>query len=496
MALLAWLAAAGTAAGGAAQFVPDIPRFWSDELLHEYELPLATPDRTPRHVPAEDDEKLPERTLYRSYPVYHPDHEPPGYFEKLQSAEPEVIFDAKALQTEADWIAAGQLVFEMPMDFNGPIVFRDWPRDREWYARHRVPVARDGTVPGLRWVVRKKGTVDLGNLSCAMCHTRVIADGLVVPGAQGNFPFDAVSAPTFDGAPVPVIRGVMRTLVGVPWDADTTARLDALTVADAQQAFSAIPAGVIMRQGTSMSAPPAIPDLIGIRDRRYLDKTGLGRHFGPADLMRYAAMNQTMDVLGDYGGFVPAAADGRTLPPPGKATFTGTRSRYSDAQLYALAMYIYSLRPPPNPNPFDDRAKRGQQVFEKSGCASCHTPPIYTNNRLTPADGFTVPPEHVKKYDVMSVRVGTDPALTMRTRRGTGYYKVPSLRGVWYRGPFEHNGSVATLEDWFDPRRLRDDYTPTGFRRPGPSGAVKGHAFGLNLPAADRAALIAFLKTL
>jgi hypothetical protein len=31
------------------------------------------------------------------------------------------------------------------------------------------------------------------------------------------------------------------------------------------------------------------------------------------------------------------------------------------------------------------------------------------------------------------------------------------------RGPFEHNGSIATLEDWFDPQRLRDDYVPTGF---------------------------------
>ena len=53
----------------------------------------------------------------------------------------------------------------------------------------------------------------------------------------------------------------------------------------------------------------------------------------------------------------------------------------------------------------------------------------------------------------------------MTTRRGTGYYKIPSLKGVWYRGPFEHNGSVATLEDWFDPARLRDDYVPTGFDR-------------------------------
>ncbi|MGE0758925.1 MAG: hypothetical protein AB7O38_18030 [Pirellulaceae bacterium] len=79
----------------------------------------------------------------------------------------------------------------------------------------------------------------------------------------------------------------------------------------------------------------------------------------------------------------------------------------------------------------------------------------------------------------------------------TGYYKVPSLKGVWYRGPFEHNGSVATLEDWFDPNRLKDDYVPTGFKGIGSkTRAVKGHEFGLQLSAEDKRALIAFLKTL
>ncbi len=127
----------------------------------------------------------------------------------------------------------------------------------------------------------------------------------------------------------------------------------------------------------------------------------------------------------------------------------------------------------------------------------CHTPPLYTNNMLTPADGFEVPSDHKTKYDILPVSVGTDPQMTLRTRRGTGYYKVPSLKGVWYRGPFEHNGSVLTLEDWFDPRRLRDDYVPTGFRGAGVSNrAVKGHTFGLKLGEADRRALIAFLKTL
>jgi hypothetical protein len=107
-----------------------------------------------------------------------------------------------------------------------------------------------------------------------------------------------------------------------------------------------------------------------------------------------------------------------------------------------------------------------------------------------------VPAAHLATYDVLRVSVGTDPRLTLQTRRGTGYYKVPSLKGVWYRGPFEHNGSVATL-DWFDARRLNDDYVPTGFRGAGvTTRAVKGHAFGLNLSPAERAALITFLKTI
>ncbi len=56
---------------------------------------------------------------------------------------------------------------------------------------------------------------------------------------------------------------------------------------------------------------------------------------------------------------------------------------------------------------------------------------------------------------------------------------------------------MATLEDWFDPKRLRDDYVPTGFIGYGiKTRAVKGHEFGLQLSAQDKRAMIAFLKTL
>ena len=95
------------------------------------------------------------------------------------------------------------------------------------------------------------------------------------------------------------------------------------------------------------------------------------------------------------------------------------------------------------------------------------------------------------------VSVRTDSNTALRGRKGTGYYKVPSLKGVWYRGPFEHNGSVATLEDWFDPNRLNDSYVPTGFKGVGADHrAVKGHPFGLQLSSDDKKALIAFLRTL
>ncbi len=116
---------------------------------------------------------------------------------------------------------------------------------------------------------------------------------------------------------------------------------------------------------------------------------------------------------------------------------------------------------------------------------------------LTPADGFEIPEEHWDKYDIFGISVGTDPSYTLNTRRGTGYYKVPSLKGIWYRGPFFHNAWLATLEDVFDARRVRDDYIPTAFRTPGKnSQAVRGHEFALDLSDKDKKALIAYLRTL
>jgi hypothetical protein len=317
----------------------------------------------------------------------------------------------------------------------------------------------------------------------------VMPGGAILKGAQGNCPLDAARA---QGATIP--RILWQALFDMPWlHPDPLDRLKPLSDEQVRILLASVPAGVAVRHRGSLFEPIQIPDLIGVRDRQYLDRTGLQQQRSIVDLMRYAALNQGGDALASYDGFIPADIPNfKTLPEP-----TNVGGRYSDEQLYALALYIYSLKPPPNPNKFDASAARGQKIFAREGCAACHTPPLYTNNKLTPAEGFSIPADARAKYGILPISVGTDSDLTLKTRRGTGYYKVPSLKGVWYRNMFGHSGWCATLEDWFNPNRLNDDYTPTGFKPYGEAAyAVKGHHFGLDLTPQEKKDLIAFLKTL
>lgn len=492
---------AGLVLAGPSETPPPVPRVWTEEGLAGFELPLADADATPVQMPPDLFYRLPERTIWRSYPVYHPDREPPDYLAWLESRTPERVFDPAALDTEEDWIAAGELVFEAPIAVDA-LIRKEHLRDPEWYRRFGVPVAADGTVPFFRYIVQTEGTVQVAVFSCATCHTRVLDDGTVVKGAPGNLPLNRIDADDIrasaaaSGDPAAYaarLAPYLERLYGAPWlPGFRRDRWEGMTVDEVAAAYEAIPTGVQPRFGASLRHPVVVPDLIGVRDRLFLDRTGHVHHRDAADLGRYAETQQDVGLFARYGDWIPA---GRLPDPDDPGPFR--RTRYSDAQLHALGRYLYSLRPPPNPHPFDERARRGAAVFEREQCGRCHEPPLYTNNKLTPAQGFRVPADFPLADRVVPFSVGTDPGLALYTRRGTGFYKVPSLRGVWYRGPFEHSGSVATLDDWFDPRRLRADYVPTGFRGVGVvTRAVPGHPFGLDLAPEERAELIAFLKTL
>jgi hypothetical protein len=88
------------------------------------------------------------------------------------------------------------------------------------------------------------------------------------------------------------------------------------------------------------------------------------------------------------------------------------------------------------------------------------------------------------------------PSIPAQNSQGTGFYKIPSLRGVWCRGRYLHDGAVTTLEEMFNPPRLDAAFVPSGFKGTDVHRPVTGHEFGLQLTGADREALIAFLKTL
>jgi hypothetical protein len=467
----------------AQEFHPDIPKAWDDNAVKDLELPLVQRDRSPRYLTADEYYKLRVRPIYRTYPIYVNGKEPAGYIESLKQREPEVIFDPAALHTREDWIQAGRIVFEAGIVY-APT--RITPGGREVPLSRAKWVSSKGVLAGFRsrYVIRKKGVIETESTSCSACHTRLMPDGTLLEGAQGNFPDGVFTDFPPSPQPNPGILDFLWLNFGVPWiQSRESFEQSMMAIGHADQY-----AGVLSRQGTSALHPPHIPSLIGVQDIKYLDATGLVRHRSIGDLMRYAALNTGLDTLAKYGDFQPAA----NFTSSGFGAEDGTR--YSDEQLYALALYLYSLKPPPNPNPVDARSRRGERIFRREGCAGCHTPPLYTSNKLTPVTSFRVPDDLRKTLDFLDTSLGTDPTLATQTRRGTGFYKVPSLRGVWFRNGFSHGGYADTLEEWLDPARLTKDYVPKGYHRE-PS-SIRGHEFGLKLSSDDKQALIAFLRTL
>lgn len=182
--------------------------------------------------------------------------------------------------------------------------------------------------------------------------------------------------------------------------------------------------------------PYAFPDFGGIADLPYLHHTANWHNRGIATL---AIRIETVFMT-------------RARPP----------SRPPRVLMWALACYLRALPPPPPVAEPSAASERGRRVFEAEGCDQCHAPPAYTSELRVPVS-----------------ELGTDPGAGRSTVRGTGYWRVPSLRGVGGNAPYLHHGAFATLEQMFEPGR-----------------SEPGHEFGLELDAEQRSALLAFLRTI
>ncbi len=101
---------------------PTIPRTWDEEALAELEVPLADPSHSPKDISVDDYYRIPVRPIYKSYPKYDPDKEPAVTGNGSRQHEPIVLWDdgvhRPRLLTEADWITAGEMVFNAPVLFS------------------------------------------------------------------------------------------------------------------------------------------------------------------------------------------------------------------------------------------------------------------------------------------------------------------------------------------------------------------------------------------
>lgn len=99
-----------------------------------------------------------------------------------------------------------------------------------------------------------------------------------------------------------------------------------------------------------------------------------------------------------------------------------------DEEAQAIDAYLQTLKPAISPHRVEgelsEAAQRGQLVFEKAGCSSCHSGPYYT--------------------DLQSYDVGTGTGMEKGLRMDT-----PTLIESWRTGPYLHDGRAATMEEVF-----------------------------------------------
>lgn len=477
-----------------------VPKVWAETRVETFRLPLAGLGAPPTLISERDYYALPEVNL-KTYPVYLPDKEPANYLEWLKQQDPKPMVDVSQLHTDADWIAAGREVFygrELPR-FTGSEYDLRLVRDPKILAAYKLQTTKDGVVLGLRYVVREKGKVELGTDTCAMCHVQVRSGGEIIEGAPNvHTPFGPLMADLtrrYAQISPDLLRDrrlhEMSEDYRVPFlQADPNLEVLKLPAEQVAELYQQNPLGSHARTNTSVLYPVKIANLIGIADMKYFDRTGTARNRDIDDLMRYSALiADSTDALTLYGKGPDAAL---------RLDYMGLQKgirRTPDAMLYALARFIDSLKEPENPNVTDEQTRHGAAIF-KANCTRCHAGPLYTNNKLTLAEGFAPPAALLKQADVMNLTVGTDSNLALKTRKGTGLYRVPSLRMLWLQSCFLHDCSLGSLDEMFDPKRLDPNFRSSNWDPITPARSVKGHTFGLDLPKADREALVEFLKTL
>jgi hypothetical protein len=334
----------------------------------------------------------------------------------------------------------------------------------------------------------KRGTVDKGKVheTCALCHFSVLDDGRRWMGLPNRH----------------LDIGRFRADVNDRWiAAGHESFLDAASEAKMRVTgpgrFEASPSDL------AVALPVALPNYITLGDGAPLNYMGTSR-----DVRTEASFSL-------FVGFdVGHKTDKTNIPFP------------SDGKLNAFLDFFGAMNSPTPPSQDAGLVAKGKDVFHEARCDACH----HLGNRKLDA---IIPTPH---NDLADRIPGDDPSFprgsigTDRLHRvlfdGTGNgggndivdfdliafvighglsagdsdgYRSSDLRGLVFTAPYLHNDSVPTLEDLLS----HADERPATFVRDGflvdtfaAGNSNAGHEFGADLSTDDKAALIAFLKTL
>jgi len=169
-----------------------------------------------------------------------------------------------------------------------------------------------------------------------------------------------------------------------------------------------------------------------------------------------------------------------------KALSQFVRSIVSYQSKYDQGRQTLSTAPAPPPNAvfpnFSAQENRGKEIFLSpiGGCAPCHG-----------SETFTAPEAKNNGLDVTVTDRGF--GTITNNAADNGLFKVTSLRNVELTAPYMHDGRFTTLE------QVVEHYNSGVKNHPNLSQQLKlpnGQPRLLNITAADKTALVAFLKTL
>lgn len=158
-----------------------------------------------------------------------------------------------------------------------------------------------------------------------------------------------------------------------------------------------------------------------------------------------------------------------------------------DAIVKALASFVRTIRAPDAPwDKFEkgdkaavgEEAKRGWELFRnKAGCAACHAPPLFTDNKFRNVGiGFDKPEPDLGR------------GKHTKDEKENGQFKTPTLRNVGSHPPYFHDGRAATLE------AAVDYMLSGGIKEKNPN--LDPELKKVTLSAKEKADLMAFLKAL